>query len=300
MALRASIGAGPRRLMQQVLVESSVLTLTATVLGVLCAALALPLIIGMLTTNENPVYLEVRPDWRVLMFVASLGGFTTLLFGMAPAVRASSAAPGEVTALGDRRQTTAAGVARPLVAAQIGFSLMILFVAALLLRSFDRLLAVNLGFAPERLVLLSVEARDRLEPAQAREVGRQLLVHAQSLPGVESASMSGWALFRGWSWGNNVDIPGRGRAQTFRVAVSSNFFRTMGTRLLDGREFEPRDSDAQNPMPVVVNDAFARKYLSGERAVGRRLETTSRGRRVSYEIVGLVENVRDGSVSVVR
>jgi hypothetical protein len=286
--------------MQQVLVESSVLTLTATVLGVLCAALALPLIIGMLTTNENPVYLEVRPDWRVLMFVASLGGFTTLLFGMAPAVRASSAAPGEVTALGDRRQTTAAGVARPLVAAQIGFSLMILFVAALLLRSFDRLLAVSLGFAPERLVLLSVEARDRLEPAQAREVGRQLVVHSQSLPGVESASMSGWALFRGWSWGNNVDIPGRGRAQTFRVAVSSNFFRTMGTRLLDGREFEPRDSDAQNPMPVVVNDAFARKYLSGERAVGRRLETTSRGRRVSYEIVGLVENVRDGSVSVVR
>ena len=76
---------------------------------------------------------------------------------------------------------------------------MILFVAGLLLRSFDRLLAVDLGFRPERLALLSVEARDRFEPAQAREVGRQLLERVQSLPGVESASVSGWALFRGWS-----------------------------------------------------------------------------------------------------
>ena len=70
----------------------------------------------------------------------------------------------------------------------------------------------------------------------------------------------------------------------------------MGTRLLDGREFLPRDSDAANPMPVIVNEAFARKYLSGERAVGRRLTTTSRGQTLSYDIVGVAADVRDGSV----
>ena len=102
----------------------------------------------------------------MLAFVAGARRLTTVLFGLAPAVRASAATPAEATALDGRRSTApGAGMARPLVAAQIGFSLMILFVAGLLLRSFDRLLAVDLGFAPERLTLLSIEARDRLEPA---------------------------------------------------------------------------------------------------------------------------------------
>ena len=296
MALRASIGAGRGRLVQQVLVESSVLTLAAIAVGVSTAMLAVPLIVGMLTTNENPVYLEARIDWRVLLFVAALGCLTTVFFGLAPAWRASSTAPGEITALGDRHHTSKSGVVRPLVAAQIAFSLMVLFVAALLLRSFDRLLAVDLGFTPERLVLLSVESRDRLDADRAREVGRLLLERVQSMPGVESASMSWWALFRGWSNGNNVEVPGGGRAQTFRLAVSRDFFKTMGTRLLDGREFTARDSDAANPTPVIVNTTFARRYLSGQRAVGQRLTTTSRGRPLTYEIVGVVADVRDGSV----
>ena len=70
--------------------------------------LAVPLIVGMLTTNENPVYLEARLDWRALMFVAALGGLTTVLFGLAPALRASAATPGEAAALGDRHHTAPA------------------------------------------------------------------------------------------------------------------------------------------------------------------------------------------------
>jgi putative ABC transport system permease protein len=166
----------------------------------------------------------------------------------------------------------------------------------LLLRSFDKLLQVDLGFAPERLALISVEPRDKFEPAQAREVARQLREHAGAIAGVESASLSGWALFRGWSWGNNIEHPGGGRAQTYRLAVSPQFFTTMRTDLLDGREFQPSDSDGTNPMPVIVNEAFARKYFPGERAVGRRMTTTSRGQTLAYDIVGVVANVRDGSV----
>jgi putative ABC transport system permease protein len=296
MALRASIGAGRGRLVQQVLVESSLLTLGACVLGVVCAMIAAPFIVGMLTTNENPVYLDATLDWRVLMFVTALGCLTTVLFGLAPAVRASAAMPGEAIALGDRRPPGNAGMARSLVAAQIAFSLMVLFVAGLLLRSFDRLLAVDLGFTPDRLVLLSVETRDRLDPEQARLINRQLLDRVQSIPGVESASLSGWALFRGWSWGNNFGLPGGGRAQAFRLAVSPQFFKTIGTPILDGREFEPHDSDAASPMPLVVNDSFARQFFPGERAVGRRMTTASRGQTLSYEIVGVVADTRDRSV----
>ncbi len=296
MALRASIGAGRGRLLQQALVESAVLTLAAAGIGVLGAIVTAPLVVGMLTTNENPVYLDARLDWRVLVFVVALGCVTTVFFGLVPALRASATTPGETIAHGDRRQTARPGMARSLVVAQIGFSLMVLFVASLLLRSFDRLLSVDLGFSPERVTLLSVEARERLEGVQARDVGRRLLEHAQSLPGVESASVSGWALFRGWSNGGSVEIPGRGPAQTRRLSVSAAFFRTMEVRILDGREFVPRDVDAIDPIPVVVNDAFARKYLPGGRAIGSRLTTTSRGRPVSYEVVGVAADARDGSV----
>ena len=296
MSLRASIGAGRGRLLQQVLIESGVLTLAATALGLLCAKVMLPFIVRMLTTNENPVYLDTRLDWRVLAFVATLGGVTTVLFGLVPAIRASSASPATAAAAGDRGRTAHPGMASSLVAVQIAFSLMILFVAALLLRSFDRLLQIDLGFTPERVALISVEARDRLEPDQSREVIRQLRERVAAMPGVESASISGWALFRGWSWGNNFELAGGGRAQTHRLAVSADFFRTMSTAVLDGRELQPSDNDGLNPMPVVVNHAFARKYFPGERAVGRRMTTTSRGQQQSFDIVGVVANVRDGSV----
>jgi len=296
MALRASIGAGRGRLLQQALVESGVLTLVATGLGVLGAIAAVPLIVSMLTTNENPVYLDARLDWRVLIFVAALGCVTTVFFGLAPALRASTTLPGETITHGGQRQTTSAGMARSLITVQIGFSLMVLFVAGLLLRSFDRLLSVDLGFTSERVTLLTVEARERLEPAQSRAVGRRLLERVQSLPGVESASVSSWALFRGWSNGNSVDVPGRGSAQTRRLSVSSGFFRTMEIRILDGREFVAQDAIALDPIPVVVNETFTRKYLPGERAVGRRLTTTSRGQPIAYEIVGVTADARDGSV----
>jgi predicted permease len=296
MAVRASIGAGRARLLQHALAESSVLTLTATALGVLGALLAVPLIVSMLSTNENPVYLEARLDWRVLLFVAALGSVTTILFGLAPALRASAASAGEAIVCGNQRHTARAGMARSLLAAQIAFSLTVVFVAALLLRSFDRLLAVDLGFTPGRVTLLSVEARERFAAAEAREVSRQLIERVQSMPGVESASLSAWALFRGWSWGHDVEIPGRGFVDTHRLAVSHSFFQTMAIRVLDGREFVPQDAGVINPIPVVVNAAFARRYFPGERAVGKRLTTTNRGEVLLYEIVGVTADARDGSV----
>jgi putative ABC transport system permease protein len=296
MGLRASIGAGRSRLLQQVLIESSVLTLAATVVGVLCAIAAGPLLVGMLATNENPVYLDTRLDWRVLGFVAAIGCATTMVFGLAPALRAAGAQPSDAGVAGDRRSTAHAGVARPMVAAQVAFSLMLLFVAVLLLRSFDRLQAVDLGFTPDRIVLLSIESRGRLQPAEAAGVSQRLVERVRALPGVEAASFSSWALFRGWMWGGDVGLPGGARAGTLRLAISSQFFRTMGTPLLAGREFEARDTDATRPQPVIVNATFAGKYFPGESAVGQRLVTLGHGQTVPMEIIGVAADARDRSV----
>ena len=251
MVLRASIGAARQRLLQQVLIESGLLTAAAIALAVVASRAAVPFILAMLTTNERPVYLDAGVNWRVLVFVGTLGCLTTILFGLAPAIRASSASPGDIVAAGDRRHTAATGASRLLVATQICFSLMILFVSALLMRSFDRLESVDLGFDPKNVVLMSVETRERLNPERAREVARQLLDHVRAFPGVDSASLSGWALFRGFSNGNEVGLPDGGRAQTFRLEVASQFFRTMRTPLVDGREFLPSDREDSNPMPVI-------------------------------------------------
>jgi predicted permease len=315
MALRASIGAGRARLVQQVLVESSVMTAAATALGIICASAATSLIVGLITTNEDPIYVDARLDWRVLTFVAALGCLTTVLFGLVPAMRAAGASHGATASsggsglagalAGGRTHTANAGVVRPLVALQIGFSVMILFVAALLLRSFDRLLHVDLGFRPDRVTLLSIESREKFDPDRSRAIGRQLLDRVRSLSGVEHASLSGWALFRGWSSGNNLEIPGRGKAPSLRLEVSPDFFKTMGARIVDGREFAAHENDATRPRPVVVNAAFARKYFPRERAVGHRMTTrvgpffgpdSVRNELIPIDIVGVVDDLRDGSV----
>jgi predicted permease len=302
MALRASIGAGRARLVQQVLVESSVLTAAAVALGIICAMAATPLIVGLISTSENPIYVDTRLDWRVLAFVASVGCITTMLFGLVPAIRAAGARPGDASsgglgsaaALAGGRAHT--GVVRPLVALQIGVSVMILFVAALLMRSFDRLVHVDLGFNPDRVTLLTIESRERFDADRSRAVNRQLLERVRALSGVEHVSLSGWALFKGWSWGQDVDIPGRGSSPTSRLGVSSDFFKTMDARIMDGREFAAHEDNATRPIPAVVNKAFARTYFPGERAVGRRIGTSVRSQSIPMEIVGVIDDVRDGSV----
>jgi predicted permease len=305
MALRASIGAGRGRLVQQVLAESSVLTAAATALGVICAAGATPLIVGLISTSENPIFVDTRLDWRVLMFAAALGCVTTILFGLVPAIRAAGARPGDAGSsggglagalTGGRTHTANTGVVRPLVALQIGFSVMLLFVAALLMRSFDRLLSVDLGFTPDGVTLLSIESREEFDADRGRAVGRQLLDRVRSLSGVEHASLSDWALFKGWSSGNNVRIPGRGGTDSLRLSVSPDFFRTMGARIVDGRELAAHEDDATRPRPVVVNAAFARKYFPGERAVGQRMIFGQRDGDIPIDIVGVSGDLRDGSV----
>jgi hypothetical protein len=104
------------------------------------------------------------------------------------------------------------------------------------------------------------------------------------------------ALFKRVVVGQQRRAAGWRPAQTHRIAVSPQFFTTMRTEVVDGREFQPPDSDGANPMPVIVNEAFTRKYFPEERAVGRRMTTTSRGQTLAYDIVGVVANVRDGSL----
>jgi len=296
MMLRASIGAGRGRLLQQVLVECAVLVFAAAILGLLFAQLAVPFIIGMLAASNNPVHLETSIDVRAVAFLIALGGLTTLLFGLAPAIRASRATPRGVVSQAGGRHTSPSALIRPLVALQVGFSLMVLFVAGLLLQSFHRLTHVDLGFSTERLMVVDVETREKFTPEVGRLVERQMLDEVRRLPGVQAASLSGWALFRGWSSQGRFQIPGRGAAQTQTFWVSPGFFDAMRIRILDGRELSVRDADVPDPTAVVVNEAFARRFFARESAVGQRLERQVDGVSRTFEIVGVAANARDVKV----
>jgi putative ABC transport system permease protein len=295
MSVRLSIGASRSRLVQQMLIESVLLVAAASVLGLLFARVAGPALIGMLAPSTNPVYLELRLDWRLVAFLGIAGGITTILFGLAPALRASRVAPIGALRGEEPRATSRTGLPRPLVAVQVSFSLAILFVAGLLLLSFGRLATTDLGFAKDGVLLVKVESRDRLDPEIARIAGRQLLERVRSAPGVSKASLSAWPLFSQGGWISLVRVAGH-ESDTFsppHLPVSPGFFDTMGIRLVEGRDFIPSDSDPLVPTVVIVNEAFARHYFgAAASAIGRVYDRTGQPPPVRQEIVGVVTDAR--------
>jgi predicted permease len=294
MSLRLSIGASRARLVQQMLIESVLLAAVASVLGLLFARVAGPSMIDLLAPSTNPVYLELRTDWRLLAFLCIAGALTTMLFGLAPALRASRVAPIGALRGGEPRATSRTGLPRPLVAVQVGFSLAILFVAGLFLLSFGRLANTDVGFDRDGVLLVRVESRDRLDPEMARIAGVQLLERVRSLPGVSNASVSTWPLFSQGGSISRVRVAGH-ESDTFsppHLPVSPGFFDTMRIRLIAGRDFIPSDSEPFEPTAVIVNEAFARRYFGAASPIGRVYDRTGQPPPVRQEIVGVVTDVR--------
>ena len=294
MSVRLSIGASRSRLIQQMLIESGLLAAVAGVLGLLFARVAGPSIIEMLAPSTSPVYLELRTDWRLLAFLFIAGTLTTILFGLAPALRASRVAPIGALRGGEPRATSRSGLPRPLVAVQVSFSLAILFVAGLLLLSFGRLANTDVGFATDGVLLVRLESRDRMDPDLARLTARQLLERVRSVPGVASVSLSAWPLFSQGGSISLVRVPGH-ESDTFsppHMPVSPGFFDTMRIRFVEGRDFIPSDSEPLEPTAVIVNEAFARRYFGAASPIGRAYERTGQPPPVRQEIVGVVTDVR--------
>jgi putative ABC transport system permease protein len=296
MAMRMSIGAGRMRLVQQLLIESGLLAGAACVLGLALASLTAPLIVNLLSPSDYPAYLDLHVDWRMLAFVVFIGVATTVLFGLAPALRASAVAPHEALKAGGGKQSGRIGILRPLLAAQVGFSFVVLFVGGLLLVSFQKLTNVDLGFSKTGVVLVSIQAQ-KLEPEKARAIGLQLLEHVRQLPNVQAASLSAQGLIAGnFAWVMTPPIRFAGRdlepVRPRYLAVSPGFFETMQIRLLDGREFAARDMEPSSTA-VVVNQTFAGHYFPGENPLGKQFEKIGDDPHpVAQEIVGVVRDAK--------
>jgi putative ABC transport system permease protein len=273
MALRISIGAGHRRLQQQLLIESGLIALAACVLGAGFAAISAPIVVSMLSTTGSRIFLDLRPNTSVFAFLVVICTVTTMLFGLAPALRASRTSPNTALKAGSGKASARIGLLRPLLAMQVGFSFVVLFVAGLLLLTFQRLNHLDPGFSKEGVMLCRVEGKGLPENGdKARVIWQQLVERVGQLNGVQSVSASNWALFRGWGWSEGVRIPGR-KPDDFEpsyLSVSPGFLATMKIPLLAGRDFTQHDAEPEVQSAVIVNRAFVHRYFPDKDPVGQQ------------------------------
>jgi predicted permease len=287
MALRVSIGAGRWRLVQLVLAESALRAILGGIAGGMFAWWAAPFVVGMINPPNDPARLVLPGDWRVFAFAAVLSLVVTALFGAAPALRASSVRPAAALKGGENPYRKG-WLMHGLVAVQVAFCFLVLFVAGLFVTTFDRLTHQATGFSSERIVNLETQTQQ----AQPSVNWDQVAEHLRELPGVQSVAMTGWPMMSGESWTEDIVVNGAapGDVVSDFLAVSPGWFEEMKIPVLDGREFRHEEN---YPNVAIVNQAFANEFFHAENPVGKSFETSGpENVRVRVSIVGYVKDAR--------
>ncbi len=280
MAMRVSIGAGRRRLVQLMLVENSLLAILAAALGALFASWSAPFVVSRINPPDHPVRLSLPADWRVLAFVVALTAGVTLLFGLAPALRASAIKP--ATALKGGEDAHARGrLMHALIGLQVAFCFVALFVAGLFAATFHRLSDRPLGFSTERLLTLDTVTQRGVAPV----LWDQVAEHLRAVPGVQSVAVSGWELISGRSWNGFVSVNGAppGPVLAYYLNVSPGWIDIMKIHLVEGRDFVPADA---SPGVAIVNETFVKQFLPAGRPTGQSI---AKGKDV-YRVIGVVKD----------
>ncbi|HEV8040445.1 MAG TPA: ABC transporter permease [Bryobacteraceae bacterium] len=300
ISVRLAIGASRGRLVRQLLSESLLLAVAGTVLGALLAPALNKVLLALLTTESDEMFLDFTPDWRVFAFLGCVAVSTCILFGLAPALRATRAEPGTAMKASGRANTATRegfGLRRLLVVSQVALSLVLLVGALLFLRSFRNLLAVDPGFRQDGILLAGLDPRRLGVPKEQRFPLRQEIIRRlQAIPGVEAAADASVIPLGGSSWtqGVRMDAAQTGQAGSSRFDwVGPEFFKTMEIPLLAGRVFDEHDS-TNSPSVAIVNESFAGTLLNGVNPIGRTFHTVAEPDypETVYQIVGVVKDTK--------
>jgi predicted permease len=300
MAVRLALGASNGRIRQQLLLESLVLAVSGSVLGTALASLFSRTVVKFLSTENDPLSLATNIDWRVLSFTALTALSTCLLFGFAPAFRASQTQPGAVLKTGGRGMTAARqrfSFQQTLVVSQIAFSLVLLVGALLFVRSFWNLKTLNPGFRESGILRAYANFRLLNVPPERYEIfKRDLLEQIRSIPLVESAATTTHVPLDGSTWSLELRVGSMEGSSKF-TWVSPRYFRTMEIPFLAGRDFTARDTTQAQPV-VIVNETFVRRFLGGGNPLGKTIRTKPEPHypETEYEIVGVVKDSKYGGL----
>jgi predicted permease len=291
MALRLSLGAARSRLLRQLLTESLLISAAAMPLAWIVARAAGPALVAMASKTNDPITLDVSLDTHVLFLCASACALSALLFGLVPALQASSVRP--MLAL---RNTSGEGrrlhLGRIFVSVQVAFAFCLVTTGAGFLFSLSHLAEVDRGFDGRGVTVLTItntEQRDR-----QWTVMQELLSGSQQLPGVQGAATGWMAVFSGARRAQRILLPGKppsDQVETF-YRVSPGYFAALRTSLLAGRDFTFRDNDNE-PVATIVNRAFAQKYFGTIDVIGSEFR---RDDGVLHQIVGLAADSHFGDL----
>jgi predicted permease len=291
ISLRQALGASRGRLIRQLLTESLLLAIIGGLVGVLLAQWGVSLLVSRLAATSP---LDVKPDIRVLLFTLGISLVSGVLFGIAPALRATktdlTSALKEKSAHGRKGRFN---LGSALVVAQVAVSLVLLVGAGLFARSLIKLQQEDLGFNRDNVLLASVDTRlAGYKAAELSAVYRQLYDRLSALPNVRSATIASYSPMAGTSTNSTVTVRGYtpNKNENMNVAdifIGPNFAETLGVPLLMGREIGLQDTTTSAKVGVV-NQSFAQAYFHDQNPVGRRITFEEDSDKDDFEIVGVI------------
>jgi predicted permease len=305
IAIRLSVGASRFRLIRQLLTESLMLSLLGGLLGLAFAYWGADAMMSLMSSGSIPVKL----DWRVLGFTAAVSLLTGVLFGLAPAFRATRLELTPMLKEGSGSTGPARSrLSKALIVAQVALSLLLLIGAGLFVRSLRNLSNLDVGFNRENLLIFRVQPRmSGYEGERLKNVYQQIIERIETVPGVRAATLSRHPLLSGSSASNSISVPGYS-PQTDEdtsvpvLAVGTNFFETMEIPILMGHGFAPQDNQPTSSV-VIINQALARQYFGNQNPVGQHIyldkfNATNKESREDrpLEIVGVIQDAKYDSL----
>jgi predicted permease len=304
IAMRLALGASKHALLRQAVLESLVLSLTGGVLGLIVAAVGLWVGVSLLP-ETLPRVGEIGLDWKVVAFAFLLASLTGFVCGLAPAFAAIRTGVNETLKQGGRTGT-AGGHARlrsALVIGEIAIALVLLAASGLLLRSFEKMRAVELGFRPDHTLTASYSLPRNQYDTQAKvdAFNRELVHRLHQLPGVQFAGVTSLLPDAGYDSATTfivdgyVPLKGEGMNLATPLAVEGNYFQAMGIPLLQGRFFSEADT-ASSELVVIVNHKLAQRYWPGQSPLGKRMRFGTQEMQSPWlTVVGEVADVKESS-----
>jgi predicted permease len=302
IALRLALGAGRWRLVRQLIAESLVLALAGGAAGMMLASWTLGLIVGVIPENTGGSGLETQLDYRVLIFAAAVSILTGILFGLAPALRATRANIQAI--LKDQGSSVSAGrsnvrTRKFLLASQIALTVVLLAAAGLFAHSLLNLNRQDLGVRPDHVLQFSISPElIGYTPQQSVVLVERIRKNLESLPGVRAASASEIPMLASSNSSSNITVQGYKEQENENMDVDQNFvgpdfLSAMGAALLSGREIHESDT-ATAPNVAVVNEKFVQRFFAGREPIGQHFGFGGGDDvHLDVEIVGVVKDSKN-------
>ncbi len=295
MAVRLAIGAPRRRLVVQLLVESMMLALMGTLLGVVLARGLTTVLLAQIASGFGNVFIDLTWNSKMFLFTTAVSALACLLFGLVPALKATSLSPASTLRAGGRGLTMSRerfGLRRLLVVTQVALSLVLLLGALLFSRTLYNLLSIDTGFDQQVLVVRLSHESLAGDIDRARAMRDDIRDRLSAIAGVDKVAQADYVPLEGSFWNEMamVDTPsGPGeKLLTNFTRVGRGYFETMQVPIVRGRDFDARDA-RQAPPVAIVNETFVKKMLGGQDPIGRivRRDTPPGTPAETWQIVGV-------------